>query len=146
VQPHDKIELPSFTKRCITQKAAEMYASGASLSAIAAEIGIAKTTVRQALIADGVALRAHSNRQLGAKTRSIKTAPYGYCLVGGRLIEDPREMAIVQMMLAWWRGGQSLGAIARRLNSQKIKPRKASKWSQPTVGFIIQRQKTSQPK
>jgi hypothetical protein len=43
-------------------------------------------------------------------------------------------------MLSWWKNGMSFGAIARRLNSQKIKPRKASQWSQPTVGFIIQRQ------
>jgi hypothetical protein len=127
-----------------------MYASGYSLAAIATELDVAKTTVRQTLIADGISLRAHSNRQLAApsaaKSQSIKTAPYGYCLVGGRLIEDPREMAVVQLMLGWWQSGMSLGAIARRLNSQKIKPRKAAQWSQPTVGFIVQRQQTSQPK
>jgi hypothetical protein len=71
---------------------------------------------------------------------SVRNAPYGYCLVGGKLLEDPREMAVVQLMLKWWGEGMSLGAIARRLNSQRIKPRKATSWSQPTVGFIIQRQ------
>ncbi len=125
-----------------------MYASGSSISAIANDLGIAKSTIRQSLISGGVTLRAHSNHQLGgasaSKTKSIKNAPYGYCLVGGRLLEDPREMAVVQKMLAWRRSGMSLGAIARQLNSQKIKPRKAAQWSQPTVGFIIQRQVTKE--
>lgn len=125
-----------------------MYVSGASLAAIGDELGIAKATIRQALISDGVQLRAHSNGQRkgtsAPKIMSIKNAPYGYCLVGGRLIEDPREMAVVRKMLTWWRSGMSLGAIARQLNSQKIKPRKAAQWSQPTVGFIIQRQKNKE--
>jgi hypothetical protein len=33
-------------------------------------------------------------------------------------------------------------AIARRLNEQGIKPRKAAQWSQPTVGYIIKRHET----
>jgi len=49
-------------------------------------------------------------------------------------------MAVVAQMLKWWKQGMSYGAIARKLNAQKIKPRKAAAWSQPTVGFIIQRQ------
>ena len=149
-QAHDKIRVSNFTKQCIIQKATEMYGSGASLAAIASELDVAKTAVRKTLIDNGVPLRSHSNSQLAtyksAKSRSIKTAPYGYCLVGGRLVEDPREIAVVHMMLAWWRSGQSLGAIARRLNIQKIKPRKAANWSQPTIGFIVQRQQTFQPK
>lgn len=71
---------------------------------------------------------------------SIRNAPYGYCLVNGALLEDPREMAVVALMVKWWTQGMSYGAIARKLNSQKIKPRKAAAWSQPTVGFILQRQ------
>ncbi len=55
-------------------------------------------------------------------------------------------MANVSLMMTWWKQGQSLGAIARRLNDQKIKPRKAAHWSQPTVGFIIQRQNQSNKK
>jgi hypothetical protein len=110
-----------------------MYVSGASLSSISGELGIPKTTVRETLLASGVVLRAHSNEQLQqssvTKAKSVKNAPYGYCLVGGLLVEDPREMAVVHEMLSWWKTGMSFGAIARRLNSQKIKPRKASQWS-----------------
>jgi hypothetical protein len=148
-QPHDKIKICGFTKQSISRRAAEMYTSGASLASIAGELGVAKATIRQTLIASGVSLRTHSNSQLNnspiTKKKSIKNAPYGYCLVGGQLFEDPREMAVIQRMLAWWRTGMSFGAITRQLNSQNIKPRKAAQWSQPTVGFIIQRQ-TDQPK
>lgn len=93
-----------------------------------------------------MALRAHSNDQLDgpvkAKSIAIKNAPYGFALVNGVLHEDPKERAVVQLIIKWWQQGLSHGAIARKLNDQKIKPRKAARWSQPTVGFIIKRQST----
>jgi hypothetical protein len=61
-------------------------------------------------------------------------------LVDGQLREHPKEMAVVRQILKWSQQGLSHGAIARRLNDQKVKPRKAAQWSQPTVGFIIKRQ------
>ena len=144
-QPHDIIKIQSFTKHSIAKKTAKLYTEGLSLRAIATELNVSKTAVRANLLRAGIPLRTHSNNQLITsplpKLRSVKTAPYGYCLVKGKLLEDPREMANVRLMISWWNQGQSLGAIARRLNDQKIKPRKATHWSQPTVGFIIQRQK-----
>lgn len=143
-QVTDKIRISNFTKQAITEKSLNLYSSGASLSAIAKEIGCCKATVREALLKEKVVLRAHSHSQIGAnkksKTMSVRNAPYGYCLVNGVLVEDPREMAVVALMVKWWNQGMSYGAIARKLNSQKVKPRKAAAWSQPTVGFILQRQ------
>jgi hypothetical protein len=75
---------------------------------------------------------------------SIRTAPYGYCLVNGKREVDPKEASVVRLMMKWREQGMGYCAIARRLNEQNIKPRKAAKWSQPTVGFIIQRQLEAQ--
>lgn len=114
------------------------------MRSIAKELGCSKTSVRESLLKEKVDLRAHSHSQLSkdkkSKTLSVRNAPYGYCLVNGVLVEDPREMSVVALMVKWWNQGMSYGAIARKLNSQKIKPRKAAVWSQPTVGFIVQRQ------
>jgi len=143
-QPHDKIEVLLFNPICISRSSVDLYLSGQSLQAIASKLRCSKTAVRDALIKAGVELRAHSTGQLDArlrvKAKALRNAPYGYCLVNGQLEEDPREVAVVQLIMKWWRQGLSHGAIARQLNRQKIKPRKAAQWSQPTVGFIIKRQ------
>jgi len=97
-----------------------------------------------------VELRSHSNNQLTSKKKpkqkSIKTAPYGWCLVDGLLHNDPREQSILNLILKWAAQGLSHCAIARRLNEQKHKPRHAEKWSQPTVGFIIKRHQEQESK
>lgn len=88
-------------------------------------------------------LKAHSYGQFkrSAKTKvmSEKTAPYGYCLVQGKRVEDPKEQVILKLILKWATEGKSHCAIANTLNEKKLKPRKATKWSQPTIGFIIKR-------
>jgi len=122
-----------------------MYSTGHSLSAIANSLNVSKGRVRNALSRLNMTLRAHSAGQSNLSDPpslvplAIRTAPYGYCLLKGRLLEDPREMAVVEDILKWWKEGLSHGAIARRLNDQNIKPRKAEKWSQPTIGFILKR-------
>jgi DNA invertase Pin-like site-specific DNA recombinase len=143
LHPHDIIEIPSLNKAGISQKASELYEKGHSTKAISRELGIPKTTVRDRLNKAGVELRSHSNSQIQNKkkprAKSIKTSPYGYCLVDGVLHKDPREQSILKLILKWSEQGQSHCAIARKLNDQNLKPRHAEKWSQPTVGFIIKR-------
>lgn len=122
---------------------ADLYQKGSSTKAISRDLGICKTSVRGQLIAAGVPLRTHSNDQLHAKknkrAKSIKTAPYGYCLVDGMLHKEPREQSILSLILKWADRGFSHCGIARKLNEQNLKPRHAEKWSQPTVGLIIKR-------
>ncbi len=143
-QPHDSIDVFRFNPSSISQKAVHLYQSGLSLQAVARQVHRSKTYVRKTLVESGVDLRAHSNDQLDGPVKSksiaIKNASYGFTLVNGVLHEDPKEMAVVQLIIKWWQQGLSQGAIARKLNNQKIKPRKADLWSQPTVGFIIKRQ------
>ncbi len=90
-----------------------------------------------------MALRAHSTNQtkISKKPRkmSAKTAPYEFCLISGQLKEDPREMAVIRLIKEWWQQGMSQMSISRRLNDQKLKPRLAKRWSQPSVRKIIER-------
>ena len=148
--PHDNIDVSHFTKQGISKKAADLYEKGHSTKAISTELGISKTAVNSYLTQAGVELRTHSNRQLKSKSstkkKSIKTAPYGFCLVDGLLHKDPREQSTLKLILKWAEQGKSHCEIARKLNEQKLKPRHALKWSQPTVGFIIKRQNEKQEK
>lgn len=120
-----------------------MYESGQSLKAISRQIDVPKSSLRGILLQGGMVLRAHSTIQteISKKPRkmSAKTALYGFCLINGQLKEDPREIVIVQMILEWWNLGMNQMAISRSLNDQKIKPRSAKLWSQPSVRKIIQR-------
>lgn len=145
---HDFIDISHFTKQGISKKAAELYEKGFSTKAISNELGISKTAVNCRLTESGVELRSHSNRQLKTKSstkkKSIKTAPYGFCLVDGMLHKDPREQSTLKLILKWAAQGKSHCEIARKLNEQKLKPRHALKWSQPTVGFIIKRNNEKQ--
>lgn len=142
-QPHDIVSISHIVKQAISQKASELYEKGYSTRAISRELGIGKSTVNSRLIEAGVELRGHSNGQLDSKKKpkkkSIKTAPYGWCLVDGMLHKDPREQSTLKLILKLATQGHSHCAIARKLNEQNLKPRHASKWSQPTVGFIIKR-------
>ena len=141
--PHDIIDISLLVKQVVSQKTAELYEKGYSTRAIARQLGIGKTTVNSHLAASNVKLRSHSNDQIHnkkkPKTRSIKTAPYGFCLVDGLLHKDPKEQSILKLILKWAKLGQSHCAIARKLNEQKLKPRHAAKWSQPTVSYIVKR-------
>lgn len=114
-----------------------------SLKAISIELGLAKSAVRKHLIDSGLELRAHSYAQIKraskARKMSERTAPYGYCLIQGKRVEDPQEQHILKIIMKWADQGMSHSAIARKLDDHKLNPRKASKWSQPTVGFIIKR-------
>ncbi len=142
-QAHDLINISHLVKQGISQKASELYEKGHLTRAIATELGICKTAVKNRLVEAGIELRSHSNGQLTnnkkPKQKCIKTAPYGCCLVDGQLHKDPREQSTLKLILNWAIQGQSHCAIARRLNDQNLKPRHATKWSQSTVGFIIKR-------
>jgi hypothetical protein len=120
-----------------------LYEAGHSLSAIASDLGVSKDAVRRTLTKGGVALRAHSHSQIrkasGSSLMSVRTAPYGTCVVEGRLVEEPRETSVLRLILKLWEQGMSHCGIAKKLNDRKIKPRKADRWSQPTVGYIIKR-------
>lgn len=148
--PHDNISLYRITKEAIFKRSSELYEKGYSLQAISQEIKIPKSTVRDALISGGVVLRSHSRKpkkQFNWTKYSpsdfpkiaLRNAPYGYYLSKGALKLDSREQEIIQLILEMWRKEMSHGAIARELNKQKIKPRKAKKWSQVVIGFIIKR-------
>lgn len=127
----------------IFEKAAPFYENGLSLREISKKLDVPKTSLRKALIEGGVVLR-DSNRGLTKKDsqsirRHIGVAPYGYCVINGLLVEVPKEQETVKLVMQLKSAGRNLTAIAKHLNSHKIKTRSSGKWDHSIVRSIINR-------
>ncbi len=113
---------------------------------IAKEIGVAKTSIRKALIAGGLDLRPCNRSLTYSRSKSehhhIGVAPYGYFVQNGRLVEDSREQVVVRKIMKLWTEGQSLSAIARHINGLKIRPRKGKIWDHSIIRSIVNRQES----
>lgn len=140
---HEIIDLFHLGRQGIFQKATPLYASGASLREIAKELGVSKTTIRKALIEGGAVLRSSNGSPSGEfiKTvrRHIGVAPYGFCVIRGQLVKDPKEQVNVQLILKLATGGKSNSAIADYLNDKKIKTRTGGRWDHSTIRSILKR-------
>lgn len=147
VKPLDKIDLFHLTYQGIFEKAAPLYESGLTLREISRELRIPKTTIRQALLDGGLVLRGNHKKQVKSvsTTSSFHTglAPYGYCIIRGKLVPHPKEQEVIKVVLSLRAKGQTLMSIAEELNVRKIKPRSASKWDHSTIRSILNRNKTN---
>jgi Recombinase len=77
----------------------------------------------------------------GLAITSVDRTSFGYRCLRGRLICDAREIEIVQLVMNLWTAGQSYSAIAKHLNNQGIKNRKATPWDHSHVRSIVERHK-----
>jgi len=72
-----------------------------------------------------------------AKLEAYSPTPYGYRRVGNRLVEDPKEKEVVQMIQKLREEGCSLRQIAGRLNEAGIPSKKGGKWYASSVRYIL---------
>ena len=144
-QHHDYIDFPSLSVEGISSKAAEFYASGLSLRQISQHLNKSKSFIRKTLLEAGVALRESRDvlEEGRPRTHSHHTGntPFGYRCLRGRLIMDAREIEIVQLVMNFWTARQSYSTIAKHLNNQGIKNRKATPWDHSLVRSIVERHK-----
>ena len=149
-QPHDNISICRLTKRGITEKIVDLYESGESLLAISEQLRVSRWKARTLLQEKKIQLRSQEVDEKKPRKKPVdrtkKVAPYGYCLVNGKLMVDPKEQSVIQRIDSYCREGLSHRAIARKLNRQKFKPRRADTWSQTLVSSILKRQLISQGK
>jgi hypothetical protein len=138
----DYIDISSFFKPALFQKAAQIYASGHSLSEVALRLNVPKSSIRKTLVDGGLALRPHCK---DASSASVGSVPYGYARITGVLVEDQKEQRIIQLMIHHWQSGRGFTDIARLLNSQKIRPRTAPQWDGGTVRKVILRHQKQKP-
>lgn len=147
---HDFIELSPRTPSRIYEKCAPLYARGFSIRDIEERTGIPKTTVRETLKKNGMALRNPLNGNASkidrTKNKRGGHTPYGYAYLDGQLLLDPKEQIIVRKILKLHHSGLSGNAITRELNNQKTPTRNGKSWSPSVVREIIKRNKSNQTK
>jgi hypothetical protein len=135
----DRIEYFKISREGISRKAADLYRTGHSLSEISQALDIPCTTAREAVLDSGATLRPQGRWQ----NEFFRGAPpYGFVVIAGKLIEEPREQRIVQLIMSHWKSGKSLNAIAQSLNRQKVRPRRGKAWEHSTIRFIVKRNRS----
>lgn len=72
--------------------------------------------------------------------------PFGYSILDGELVVDPREIKIVRKILALHQKGMSFNAISKFLSSQKIPSKLGKNWNDKTVASIIRKHPTNKMK
>ena len=114
--PHDFVQFNPRGKASIFKKCARLYESGLSLREIEAKTGVPKTSVREALIGNGLALRGTGKGQSLSKrepaSRRPPVCPYGYDWLEGRLVVVPAEYRVVIRILELWKAGKSQHSIS----------------------------------
>lgn len=142
----DKIKLSCFSKQDISTKSADLYVLGHSIRDISKQLGLAQSTIQKTLKLAGVAMRPSAqnlkNQNLKPTEHSIGVAPYGFSRLRGKLVVEPKEIRVVQIILDLWRSNKSFNAIAKHLNNQGIPTRKiGASWKHPVIQSIINRHK-----
>jgi len=144
-QAHDFMNFPLLSKQGISQIAADFYESGLSLDQIAKHLNCSKALVRKSLQSAGVVLRPSCQnphfKKINPPNHRTGVPPFGYRILRGRLILDAREIQIVHLVMNLWTAGQSYSAIAKHLNNQGVKNRKATPWDHSLVRSIVERHK-----
>lgn len=143
---HDFIPFLPQTQENIFLKCSPLYAEGLSLSEIGRQTGIARNTIRDAFIANGLPIRSHkSGTEEHPKNPMIlksSVPPYGYAYVRGVMVPAPKEHKTVLKIYQLWTSGLTLGVIAQKLDNQKIPTRSGRKWSRELIKKIIERHET----
>lgn len=140
---HDIAEFSVLVKGCIYEKVAPLYSEGWSLRDIQAHTGIAKTTIRKALLEKGVSLRekistSHFKSKNG-KGKLGARPPYGFSYFQGKIVPHPKEHQVLLQIYKHWQKGDTANTIFKKLNSQRVPSRMAKQWSWPAVQNILDR-------
>jgi len=145
-KPHDIIKFSGSHASSNFDEFRRLYEKGLSLRDISAGTGFPKTTIRSVLVANNIPLKASSKAKPDAAERPQRAfygaIPYGYSVLDGKLLVDPREIKIVRKILAQRQKGMSFNAIAKWLNSQKVPSKFNKSWSDKTVASIIRKHPT----
>ena len=83
----------------------------------------------------------NAKRQRGERIGSV---PYGFDSVGGKLIQNPQEQAVIAQICTWRGLGLYIRRIADKLNREGVKAKKGGLWQPSAVARILQRSRPVQ--
>jgi DNA-binding CsgD family transcriptional regulator len=121
----------------------ELYRKGVSLNEIARIVGRSKAKVRRVLHSHGcwtgvkIAEGVYTSWRKTGRTRA--QLYFGYTYYMGQLAEEPREQQILILIRRLVSEGKNATEIAKHLNTQGMKPRRAKKWHRNSIFKILRR-------
>lgn len=65
-------------------------------------------------------------------------APYGFMYFRGRLVVHPKEFEVLQMIVERHKKGEGTCAIARYLNSLKVRSKRGKTWEHSAIRKVIE--------
>lgn len=144
--PHDIIQFFQNPAKSNFDEFRQLYLKGLSLNEVSEQTGFPVSTIRDELIANGVPLRANNKVTANDPKKPARAfwgaIPYGYTVLDGKLVIDPKEIKIVRKILAFHKKGMSFNTIAKTLTAEKIPSKTGRRWNDKTVARIIRRTKS----
>jgi hypothetical protein len=109
-----------------------LYKNGLSISDIAAQTGIGRSSIYKSLRSNRHLLRPQVSvpferlRKGHGKVKNKLT--YGWCFFQGELVKDPCENTVVLLIESLWNQGRTVGEIVRELNGKGYRSRMGKDW------------------
>ena len=72
-----------------------------------------------------------------ATGRVYGPTPFGFDRIGGDLVENPTEAAVVGRIRNLATDGRSLRSIASALNAEKVETKRGGRWHARTIGYLL---------
>lgn len=122
---------------------APLYRKGLSVTDIADQTGLARTSIWNSLRAHKAEFRPQDPisydrwRQGYGKMRA--RPPYGFSYFQGEIIKDPVEFPTLLLIQSLMRQGMSISSIVRRLEAKGLKSRMKKPWSYNVIKAVIGR-------
>lgn len=143
--PHDIIAFSQSPAKSNFDEFRRLYLKGFSLNEVSEHTGFPVSTIRDELLANGVPLRANNKASASDPKKPARafwgSIPYGYTVLDGKLVVDPKEIKIVRKIMALHQKGVSFNTIAKTLTAQKVPSKTGRRWNDKTVARIIRRTK-----
>ena len=141
--PLDFIEFLPIQSTRIIDIVAPLAKKGQSITEIANETGLKRTSIWKAL-------RMQRRKKIAQSTFSVKAwrkkhdhlkqkPPYGYCRFQGQVIKDPKEYPVMSWIQHEWKRGESINSIILKLSARGAKSRTGKSWSYNVIKSIIKR-------
>lgn len=148
--PHDIIPIFIQKTETVFQRTWPLFQSGMTLKEISLQTGVPKTSIRNAFVKKGVIQDGNPKKtKLARKNAERKTggvARYGYCWLNGKLVLDPKEYKIVQLILKLSQKGRSVREISNHLNDSDYPTRHGKPWGASAVQSILKQEINNKPK
>ena len=124
---------------------APLYQKGLSITDIANQTGLKRTSIWSSLQAHKKELRPQTpvpfDRWRKRTGKVNARPPYGFSFFQGEIIKDPKEYPILQLIQNLWKQGMSIGSIMLKLDERGSKSRMNKPWSYNVIKSIIKRSK-----